>query len=164
MLTKVAIGLTTLFISGSSLAYAQQAPAPQVQQRFSAADWNALTAARIAVVKATLQLKPDQTQYWPAIEEAIRNRATTREQRMAALRAALGEQDEFQPVELMRARADALSQKAESLRKLADVWQPLYATLDQDQKRRMRLLTVHVLRELSGAAERRERREEIEED
>ncbi|MEJ0096233.1 MAG: Spy/CpxP family protein refolding chaperone [Methylocella sp.] len=166
MLTKVAIGLTTLFISGSSLGYAQQAaaPAPQTQQRFSASDWNALTAARIAVVKATLQLKPDQTQYWPAIEEAIRNRATTREQRMVALRATLGEQDEFQPIEFMRARADALGQKAESLRKLADAWQPLYATLDQDQKRRMRLLAVHVLRELSGAAESRERREETEED
>ncbi len=61
-------------------------------------------------------------------------------------------------------RADALGQKAESLRKLADAWQPLYATLDQDQKRRMRLLTVHVLRELGGAAESRERQEETEED
>jgi hypothetical protein len=32
---------------------------------FTAADWNALTDARIAVVKAALQLKPDQAKYWP---------------------------------------------------------------------------------------------------
>ncbi len=114
MLKTVAIGLATLFISGSSLAYAQQAaaPAPQAKERFSAADWNALTDARIAVVKAALQLKPDQAKYWPAVEEAIRNRATVRQQRVAALKARLGEQGELQPIELMRARADALSSKS----------------------------------------------------
>jgi zinc resistance-associated protein len=128
------------------------------------ADWNALTAARIAVVKATLQLKPDQTQYWPAVEEAIRNRAATREQRVAALRATLGDEDQLQPIDLMRARAVALGQKAESLRKLADAWQPLYATLDEDQKRRMRLLTVYVLREFREAAEKRGMQDETDED
>jgi zinc resistance-associated protein len=166
MLKMVAIGLTTLFITGSSLAYAQQAatPAQQRQQRFSAADWNALTDARIGIVKAALQLKPDQVKYWPAVEDAIRNRATVRGQRTVALKAQLGEQGELQPIELMRERADALSQKAASLRKLADAWQPLYAGLDEDQKRRMRFLTRHVLHELKEAAESREMPEETEED
>ena len=166
MFKTVAIGLTTLFISGCSLAYAQQAAAPAqtAQERFTAADWNALTDARIAVVKAALQLKPDQAKYWPAVEEAIRNRATVRQQRLVAPKAQLGEQGELQPIELMRARADALGQKAESLRKLADAWQPLYATLDEDQKRRMRLLTRHVLHELREAAESRGMLEETEED
>ncbi len=162
----VAIGLTTLFISGSSLTYAQQvaAPSQQAQEKFTAADWNALTDARIAIVKAALQLKPDQAKYWPAVEEAIRNRATVREQRAVALKAQLAEQGELQPIEFMRARADALNKKAESLRTLADAWQPLYANLDDDQKRRMRLLTKHVLRELKEAAENRVTKEETEED
>ena len=60
--------VTTLFLAGSSLAYAQDASRPRINQ----ADLNALTDARIGIVKAALQLTPDQAKYWPAIEEAIR--------------------------------------------------------------------------------------------
>jgi hypothetical protein len=165
MLKTVAIALTTMVISGSSLAYAQEAAAPAQpgQERYTAADWNALTDARIAVVKAALQLKPDQTKYWPAVEEAIRNRATMRQQRSVALKGQIAEQGERQPIELMRGRADALSQRAESLRKLADAWQPLYTSLDDDQKMRMRVLTRTVFQGIRGAVERRRMNEENEE-
>jgi hypothetical protein len=37
------------------------------------------------------------------------------------------------PVELMRERADVLAQRAANLKKLADAWQPLYATLESDK-------------------------------
>ena len=59
MLKTVAAGLTALFVTASSLAYAQAPSTPASQQenaRPSAADLNALTDARIGIVKAALQL------------------------------------------------------------------------------------------------------------
>jgi hypothetical protein len=40
------------------------------------------------------------------------------------------------------------------MKRLADAWQPLYQTLNPDQKQRMRLLAMHVVREVRGAVER----------
>ncbi|WP_342723112.1 hypothetical protein AAFG07_28500 [Bradyrhizobium sp. B097] len=34
---------------------------------------------RVGIVKAALQLTPDQEKYWPAIEDAIRTRAKNRQ-------------------------------------------------------------------------------------
>jgi hypothetical protein len=51
--------------------------------------------------------------------------------------------------------ADALAQQSADLKKLADAWQPLYATLSPDQKRRMAFLTVFVLREVRSRIEQR---------
>jgi len=156
-----ALGLTA-FLAGSSLAYAQAA-AP-AEEHFSKSDWNALTDARIGVVKAALQLKPDQTKYWQAIEDAIRARATMRQEHVAALKARVAEKTEFQPVEFMSARADYMAQRAEALKKLADAWKPLYATLDSDQKRRMRFVAMHVLNEFQEHAGSRRAHEEDDED
>jgi hypothetical protein len=107
---------------------------------------------RINVVKAALQLTPDQenslcatsTCFWPPIEDAIRNRAKNRQARIANAAARVNELRDRSPVELlsdrdainfMRRRADALAQRSADLKKLADAWQPLYATLSQDQRR-----------------------------
>ncbi len=162
MLKILVLGLTAFFVAGSSLAYAQAA-AP-AEARFTAADWNALTDARIGVAKAALQLKPDQMKYWQAVEDAIRARATMRQEHIAAVKARVAEKTEFQPVEFMRARADYMAQRAEALKKLADAWQPLYATLDADQKRRMRLVAMHVLHEFKEAAISRRMNEEDEDE
>jgi hypothetical protein len=115
-----------------------------------------LTDARIGIVKAALQLTPEQEKLWPPVEEAIRARAEARYNRMVAMAGKAGQQGEVDPVELMRGRADALAQRAASLKKLADAWQPLYQSLNADQKQRMRLLSRHVLRELSGGMDTRE--------
>ena len=58
------------------------------------------------------------------------------------------QQREVDPVELVRGRADALAQRAGNLKKLADAWAPLYQSLNPDQKQRMRLLAMRVMREL----------------
>ena len=73
MLKTVVAGLTALFVTASSLAYAQApstAGSKQEEPRLSAADLSALTDARIAIVKAALQLTPEQAKYWPVVEEA----------------------------------------------------------------------------------------------
>jgi len=118
-------------------------------------DWKAITEARVAVVKAALQLTTDQAKLWPAVEDAIRARAAAREKRLETLAARMNSSSEPSAVELMKMRGDTLVQKGESLKKLADAWQPLAATLTPDQKRRLLFLTVHVLREVRDAMDSR---------
>jgi len=55
------------------------------------------------------------------------------------------------PVDFMHRRADALAQRSTDLKKIADAWQPLYQTLTPDQKRRLALLTILVIREVRSA-------------
>ena len=87
--------------------------------------------ARIAIVTSALQPKPEQEKYWPAIEDAVRARAEARQQRMAALDEVENQKD-VDPFKLLSMRADPLAQKGAALKKLADAWKPLYATLDAD--------------------------------
>jgi hypothetical protein len=123
-----------------------------------------LTNARINLVKAALQLTPDQEKYWPAVEDAIRTRAEHRAARYAARATRIGELRDSGPAEALRnrdpvaflhRRADALAQRSADLRKLADAWQPLYQTLQPDQRRRMAFLTLVVLRRMGNAMEER---------
>jgi hypothetical protein len=88
---------------------------------------------------------------WPALEEAIRARSTARHQRLTKLAARINSDDEQNPLEVLRDRADALSQRGVTLKKLVDAWQPLYETLDTRQKLRMRFLVMYSLREVKGA-------------
>jgi len=55
----------------------------------------------------------------------------------------------------LRGRADALAQRAAGLKKLADAWLPLYQSLNPDQKQRMQVLAVRVLRQLKDAVDTR---------
>jgi LTXXQ motif family protein len=165
-----AAGTAALFLAASPLAYGQ-APSSGVLERLSAGDANALTDARINVVKAALQLTPEQEKYWPSIEDAIRVRARDRQARIAEVAARIGELRERSPIEALRdrnpvdfmqRRAAALTERAVDLKKLADAWQPLYQTLSSEQKRRMGFLTMLVLSEMRNAVEQRRLQEDDE--
>ena len=152
---KSAIGvLIFLFVASVSVAHAQE-PSPTGPSVPSQTNFKVLTDARIGIVKAALQLTPEQEKLWPPVEEAVRARADARYNRMVAVAGKLGQQGDVDPVELMRGRADALAQRAANLKKLADAWAPLYQTLNPDQKQRMRLLAMRVLRELRVGADPR---------
>ena len=162
MSKTVAAVATTLFLTASPLAYAQ-GPAAGVVERLSAGDVSALTDARINLVKAALQLTPDQEKYWPAVEGASA-RAKDRQARIQNAEVRLGELREKSPIEVLRdrnpveflqRRADVLAQRAADLKKLADAWQPLYQTLSPDQRKRMAVLTIFVLREMRNGLEQR---------
>src|SRR5262249_5121976 len=99
MFKMVAAGATALFVSASTLAYAQSTP-PRAEQ-ISEADWNALTDFRIDLVKGALQLTPEQTQYWPAVEEAIRARAKSRQARLARVAETVGRAGSESPMEAL---------------------------------------------------------------
>jgi hypothetical protein len=134
---KGAVGLMSLvFVASSSLACAQQASNPRINQ----VDMKALMDARIAVVKDALQLTPDQAKYWPAVEDAMRARAQARYARFTAVADQLAPGREVDPIAIFRGRADAMAQRADELRKLVDAWEPLSRSLAPNQKERMRLL------------------------
>ena len=149
---KTVVGLVAaLFVAGS--VYAQEASLP----RLSPDDLKALTDARIAATKDVLKLTPEQTRFWPPVENAIRARAEARHQRIERLRHLVEQVREgrFDPVEVMRVRAETLSEKGATLKQLADAWQPLSQALHPDQKERMRLAVRYVLHQVIGAVERR---------
>jgi hypothetical protein len=126
----------------------------------SAADLNSLTDMRVSLVKAALQLTPDQEKYWPPLEEAIRARSKNRLARLERVAElhdngrmdALGDRD---PVDLMQRRADQLIQRGTDLKKVAEAWQPLYKTLSQDQKKRMAFVTIVGVRAVRDVIEHR---------
>ena len=159
MLKILAAGATALFLSCSTLAYAQSP-----SDRLSEADWNAVTDMRIALIKGALQLTPEQAKYWPAIEDAIRNRAKNRQARVAQAAETVGRaanestMDTLRnrdPVDFLHRRAAALAQRSADLNKLADAWQPLYKTMSPEQKRRMGALALFVIRDLRDNVEHR---------
>jgi hypothetical protein len=74
---------------------------------------------------------------------------------LAALAERIRQPGAVDPVQLYRQRADVLADRAASLRKLADAWQPLYQSLMPEQKTRLRLVTAHVLQGFRTAIENR---------
>ena len=160
MIKKIAVAATAVLITASPLAYAAETSSTVGMRHLSAADLNALTDARVGIIKAALQLTPDQEKYWPAVEEAIRARAKNRQARLervaelrdSGLMEAVGDRS---PVELMQRRAEVLGQRAADLKKLADAWEPLYKTLTPDQKKRMAFATYAAMRGIRAAIEHR---------
>src|SRR5260370_14219738 len=106
-------------------------------RQFSAEDLRAFGEARLAALKAGLTLNADQEKNWPAFEQAARDYAKLRRDRFAALR---GGQASDDPVERLRQRATAMSDAGAALKKLADATDPLYKSLDENQKRRFAIL------------------------
>jgi hypothetical protein len=161
MLKMLTIGSTALVLAASPLA-GWQAPSAQAAESVSAADFSAMTDARVNIVKAALQLTPEQEKLWPPVEEAIRARAKNRQARLAAMATRVAEIQEKgvldalrnrDPIAFMERRADALAQRSADFKKLAEAWKPLYQSLSADQKKRMAFLTILVLREMRDGAD-----------
>src|ERR1700748_3338271 len=93
-----------LVVGGSAIGYTQSPSVQAFSQRPTQADLNALTEARIAIVKAALQLNPEQEKFWPAIEDAIRSRAENRQKRLQAVIARADERSNRGSLEILRDR------------------------------------------------------------
>jgi hypothetical protein len=108
--------VAAMFIVGAPVTHAQQAssgPGDTPESgRLSQAEFKMLTDIRVGVIKAALQLTPEQEKLWPAVEEAIRARAETRSRRLAALGERMDQQRDVDPVQLYRQRADVLADRA----------------------------------------------------
>jgi len=94
-------------------------------------------AARTARIKADLRLTPEQAKNWPGFEDAMKEIAKTNADRQMAMQV-----DDKQPkgpmdiIEQMRRQAKYMSERSVERKTLADAAQPLYVSLDEQQKRR----------------------------
>ena len=158
MIKKIAVAATAVLITALPLAYAAETETTStvgMRHPITGADFNA-TDARVGIIKAALQLTPDQEKYWPAVEEAIRARGKNQQarfERVAALRDS--SPMEGNAVELMQRRADVLIQRGNDLKKLAEAWEPLYKTLSPDQKKRVAFASYAAMRGMRDAIEHR---------
>jgi zinc resistance-associated protein len=154
MLKPVIAATAILAIAGSSVVYAQQGFGGQRgfghwgqhggHHRFSAADLAAFTDARIAALKAGLELTPDQQKNWPAFEQALRDLAQLRIQRIEARQQQgdSGQQGQTAngPFDRLAQRADNMAKASAALKKISATGAPLYQSLTDAQKERFKML------------------------
>ncbi|PAY04004.1 hypothetical protein CK489_36775 [Bradyrhizobium sp. UFLA03-84] len=162
---RIVTGTTALFLIASSIANAQgPQAAPASSERLNIADRNNLTDMRIDLTKAALQLTAEQEKLWPPVESAIRARAEDRKARVAKVQETVGRRaDESRiealrnrdPIAFLQRRSEALAQRSADLDKLAEAWQPLYKTLNPEQRQRVAALAIFVLHDMSDVIERR---------
>ena len=116
----------------------------QQHSRFSPEDRAAFLDARIAAMKAGLELSAEQEKNWQPFEAAIRDLAKQRAARLAAWRerreAGGDETAEVNPIDRLNHASEFLSARAADLQKLAAAAKPLYDSLDDGQKRRFAVL------------------------
>jgi hypothetical protein len=153
MWKSVVVATAALAIAGSSIVYAQQrfgegggGDGPRFEHRhhhpMSAEDRAAFVDARIAALKAGLELTPDQAKNWPAFEQALREMAKLRAERRQARDAReLGQtQAPTAPLDRLAERADNMAKTSAVLKQIAETGKPLYMTLNDAQKERFHML------------------------
>ena len=155
MFRPLVIGTAALAIAGSSIVFAQQRyfgprgdgdSAPRFQQRYhlSAEDMAAFADARIAALRAGLELNPDQAKNWPVFEQALRDLAQLRIERRQARENADHSGNATaaptSPFDRLDRRADRMAKTSAALKRVADAGAPLYQSLDDAQKNRFKIL------------------------
>jgi hypothetical protein len=94
-------------------------------------------AARTARIKADLRLTPEQEKNWPGFETAMSDMGKRYGDRQTAMQADRTQQKApGDVIEQLRDEAQFLSERSVDRKTLADAAQPLYASLDDQQKRR----------------------------
>jgi phage gpG-like protein len=153
MWKPVMAATAALALVGSTLVYAQQSQGggkPQMNpDRFAK-----VANARIAAIKAGLELTPDQAQKWGPYQQSLQDLIQFRVQRMQARQAA--QQGNAQPQKgggdlftRLSRRADGMTQAAPLVKKMADAGEPLYQSLSDAQKGRFKMLTRLLLPKLT---------------
>ena len=104
-------------------------------------------AARTARIKADLRLTPEQAKNWPGFESAMKEIAKTNADRAMAMQTSTEPQKgPVDIIEQMRRQAKYMSERSVERQTLADAAQPLYASLDDQQKRRFAAELVNLTR------------------
>lgn len=147
----VAASAAALLIGGMAPTFAQsdksESPATERSEsdrprapRFSAEDRAAFTAARLAALKAGLQLKSEQEAHWASLETALRAIADERAEQRSERREERGERTRPNALEGLTFQAERLRERADGLTKVAEAAKPLFDSLDDAQKRRFGFL------------------------
>ena len=143
-ISAVAVAAVLAFtpLAGGTFAAADDSAQPR--SHFGPEDRAAFLDARIAALKAGLELDADQEKIWPPLESAIRDLAKERAARFAAWRETPEEgadrAGDVNPIDRLTRASERLSARAADLQKLAAAAKPLYDSLDDGQKRRFAVL------------------------
>ena len=149
MWKPLVVAAAALAIAGSSIVYAQHLSGPdrddtpmEHHHRLSPEDRAAFVDARIAALKAGLELTPDQAKNWPDFEKALRDMAQVRAERIVAREAAEQNPDKAPsaPFDRLAQHADNMAKASGTLKRIAETGKPLYASLDDAQKARFKRL------------------------
>ena len=142
---------TAVLIAGSAFTGSALA-----QNRGDRPDRSALTANQIvaqvdagtARIKADLRLTPEQEKNWPDLASALHDIGKNRADRVIAFRTERGQQkDTGDVIEYLNSHAKFLGDRSADVKKLADAAQPLYASLDEQQKKRFANELIRLSRE-----------------
>jgi zinc resistance-associated protein len=130
-----------------SAGQSQQSEAASPKERFvpSPADRAAFLEARIAALHAGLTLTPDQEKLWPPVESALRDLVKARAAMFQKMREFRNDEHPVDPITRLKRISDHQIARGEALKKVADAAAPLYAALNDEQKRRLPVL-LHALR------------------
>jgi hypothetical protein len=158
----IAVAASFLTTVGAA-AQSDSAPDRSGWTQHWAADHQALLNAKLAGLKAGLQLSPDQEKLWGPFEAAVRDAAEMRMQHMQdAMQRKMrmegmdhpGHMDDMgtvesghgSPLDRLDAVANRLTEVGVALKKVADSGKPLYASLDDQQKRVFGFLAREMMR------------------
>jgi hypothetical protein len=144
MKTLAILSAASALMLAGTVAYAQPAPPPQSgpgpRPQMSRDDFNSLTDARIAAIQAGLKLTPDQQKLWGPVEQALRTQAGSRAQRIEERRQQGSRTERPDMMQRLEQRADLASKGAANLNALSTAMKPLWASLDDRQKRLLPIL------------------------
>jgi hypothetical protein len=116
----------------------------------------ALLDARLTGFRAGLKLTADQDKNWPAFENALRGVAKSRADRRREMRAHEDNDERPTLIERLHRISDRMAQRSTDVKLVADAAAPLYASLDDGQKRIFDVLFRDLAREARhGGRDRR---------
>ncbi len=128
------------FALTAAAAQDNQQPSRAERMQHWAADRETMLDAKLAGMKAGLQLTPDQDKLWAPFESAVKDAAKARMGAMQQMMQSREQDEHMSPIDHLEAMADRLSQGAADIKKIADAAKPLYASLDNSQKHNFGML------------------------
>jgi LTXXQ motif family protein len=141
-LSVVAVATALILAPLAGGTFAAVDDGAQRHAHFTAEDRAAFLDARIAALRAGLELTADQAKNWPALESAMRDLAKERAARFQAWQEQRQTADaqDINPVDRLTRASERMSARSADLMKLAAAAKPLYDILDDSQKRRFAML------------------------
>ena len=127
---------TAALVAGSALAGPALARDRMDRSELSANQITDQYAARTARIKADLRLTPEQAKNWPGFESAMNDLKASADRQMAMQTPGTQPKGPVDIIEQMRRQAKYMSERSVERKTLADAAEPLYASLDDQQKRR----------------------------
>ena len=150
MLLACAALAASTFAPAARAAEDQSSQPAMERMQHWAADHEAMLDAKLAGLRAGLRLNADQEKLWPAFETALRDAANLHMEQMKSMMERMrkmhetmmrGEPDEaMSPLDRLEVMGQRMSERGAAIEKVAAAGQPLYASLDDSQKRRFVML------------------------